>query len=322
MKVEMWQLRQRQGLPLELKIKYTEHRITAWYNYWGGEIYVSFSGGLDSTVLLAIARSLYPEIPAVFADTGLEYPEIRSFVKTWDNVEWMKPKIGFKEVLAKYGYPVVSKNVSRFINDLQRSGDQNKKTVNLRLTGMNQSGVYCPSQKIPKKYIRLAEAPFKISEKCCDVMKKRPFHQYEKQTGRKGMSGTMADESLLRERQYLKNGCQSFESKHPLSQPIAFWLHQDILQYIKQFDLPYSSIYGEIKEGPDGKLFTTGEQRTGCMFCMFGVHLEKGENRFQRMERTHPKIYEYCINDLGLSKVMDYIGVSYRKEISSQGDLF
>jgi len=55
-----------------------------------------------------------------------------------------------------------------------------------------------------------------------------------------------------------------------------------------------------------------GYTRTGCMFCMFGVHLEKGDNRFQMMAKTHPKIHDYCINKLGCGEVLDYIGVDYK----------
>lgn len=75
----------------------------------------SFSGGKDSTVLLHIARELYPNIKAVFCDTGLEYPEIRQFVKTFDNVDWLRPKMGFKQVCEKYGFPLISKEVSECV---------------------------------------------------------------------------------------------------------------------------------------------------------------------------------------------------------------
>jgi len=78
--MEAWELRQIQGLPLEIKIKKTQLRLQEWFDYWGGNVYISFSGGKDSTVLLHIARSIYPNIKAVFIDTGLEYPEVRSFV--------------------------------------------------------------------------------------------------------------------------------------------------------------------------------------------------------------------------------------------------
>ena len=98
-------LRVLQNLPLELKILKTEQRIREWYEHWEGQVYVSFSGGKDSTVLLHIARSIYPDIPAVFVDTGLEYPEIRRFVKQTKNVIWLKPEMNFRRVIEKYGYP-------------------------------------------------------------------------------------------------------------------------------------------------------------------------------------------------------------------------
>ena len=96
-------LKQRQAMPLSIKIKMTERRIAEWYEQHDGKVHVAFSGGVDSTVLLHIARSLYPDVTAVFSDTGLEYPEIRDFVKTFDNVVWVKPKKTFKEVVDTYG---------------------------------------------------------------------------------------------------------------------------------------------------------------------------------------------------------------------------
>ena len=101
-------LKKRQGYNLQGKIFLSKERIKEWYEHWDGMVYVSFSGGKDSTVLLHLVRSMYPEVPAVFCDTGLEYPEIRDFVKTFDNVTWLKPKMTFRDVLKKYGYPVVS----------------------------------------------------------------------------------------------------------------------------------------------------------------------------------------------------------------------
>lgn len=84
------ELRTLQALPLDIKILKTKQRIKEWYDHWDGQVYISFSGGKDSTVLLDIARSIYADLPAVFIDTGLEYPEIRNFVKTFDNVTWVK----------------------------------------------------------------------------------------------------------------------------------------------------------------------------------------------------------------------------------------
>lgn len=106
----------KQALPLEIKVNMTKQRIREWVEHFGIDgVYVSFSGGKDSTVLLTIARELYPDIKAVFVDTGLEYPEIRQFVKKFENVDWIKPKMTFKQVIEKYGYPFISKEVSECV---------------------------------------------------------------------------------------------------------------------------------------------------------------------------------------------------------------
>ena len=308
--MELWQLKQLQSLSLRAKIDRTQRKIREWYHHWDGEVYVSFSGGKDSIVLLHLVRSLFPNVPALFIDTGLEYPEIRKFVRSIDNVKWMKPNKTFKQVIEEYGFPVVSKKVARYIRDLQNASDKNKNTVNLRITGYNQKGVYCPSMKIPAKWIKFKDAPFKISEQCCDIMKKEPFHRYVKETGKKAMTGVMAAESNMREKQWTQQGCNAFDLAEPISMPIAFWTEQDVLQYIRKEKIDYASVYGDIVE-KNGKLRMSGEQRTGCMFCMFGVHLEKGGNRFQRMARTHPAQYKFCMETLGLGSVLDYMGVSY-----------
>ena len=292
--MECWQLKQRQSLPLEAKIIMSQNKIREFYDHYDGEVYVSFSGGKDSTVLLDLVREIYPDVPAVFVDTGLEYPEIRDFVKTIDNVIWIKPKMNFKDVLDKYGFPVVSKEVSQKI--FQYKTAKSEKTKHTRWYGTDNK---YKSGKIPEKWKYLVKAPFKICDKCCDVMKKRPMKKY------KCFVGTMAQDSHLRKQQYLRRGCNSFEGKEQ-SMPMAFWLEKDVWKYIKTKKLPYSKIYD------------MGVDRTGCMFCMFGVHLEKGLNRFQLMQKSHPKLWDYCINKLGCGEVLDYIGVKYAQE----NDLF
>lgn len=237
-------LRQLQSLPLRLKIPLTRQRIRDWYDHWDGQVYVSFSGGKDSTVLKHIVDSMYSDVPAVFVNTGLEYPEIQRFVREvkagkWDcfnaDVDILRPEMRFDEVIREYGYPVIS-----------------------------------------------------------------------------------------------KVGCNAFDAGRPRSAPLSFWTEQDVLHYIKEFNVPYCPVYGEIKvdddpefEGqmnwidylgcyePQDWLTTTGLSRTGCMFCMFGAHLEKEPNRFQRMKVTHPKQYAYCMDKLGLREVLEYIGVPY-----------
>lgn len=110
-------LHQMQSLPLEMKVKMTERRIKDWYEYYGGDVAVSFSGGKDSTVLLHICRNLYPDIKALYFNTGLEFPSLTRFVKSFDNVEIIKPKYSFIQIIRKYGYPIVTKQSSKVIYD-------------------------------------------------------------------------------------------------------------------------------------------------------------------------------------------------------------
>lgn len=268
----------------------TKRRIREWYEYWDGDVYVSFSGGKDSTVLLDIVRQIYPDVPAVFVDTGLEYPEIRQFVKTFDNVIWLKPKMNFKEVINKYGYPVVSKEVSETIDQCRKGYKSRFK----KLDPNNKDGYTCAN------WAFLMDAPFKISNLCCNAMKKSPVKSFEKKSNLKPFIGTRASESQLRKTSYLREGCNGFNATRKISQPIAFWKEEDIWEYIKTNNLPYSEIYDK------------GMKRTGCMFCMFGVHHDKFPNRFQQMAKTHPKQYRYCIENLGLGEVLDYISVPYK----------
>ena len=322
-----YDLIQMQSLPLDIKIRMTKERIRQWYEYWDGQVYISFSGGKDSTVLKHIVDSMYNDIPAVFVNTGLEYPEIQKFAMSQKNVVTVRPEMRFDEVIKKYGYPVVSKEVAQTVWEAKKNVQTGKYTYRIKkLNGelLDKNGKYS-SYNIPK-WKFLLDAPYDISHKCCDVMKKRPAKTYERKTGRKAIIGTLASESTLRKTQWVKYGCNAFETKRPTSQPLSFWTEQDILNYIKQFDVPYCSVYGDIVPDDEGTLLkTTGCDRTGCIFCMFGCHLEKEPNRFQRLKETHPRQYEYCIGGgemvdgkwqpskegLGLGKVLDYINVKY-----------
>lgn len=305
-------LRAMQAWSLERKIQVTQTRIIEWYIKHQGKVYVSFSGGKDSTVLLDLARRIYPDIPAVFIDTGLEYPEIREFVKSVDNVTWLRPEMNFKKVIETYGYPVISKEVADAVSLAKRGYPCGIH----KLKGENTDGSKNPFRTQYRKYEWLIDAPFKIGDECCAVMKKKPAEKYEKETGLKPVLATMAIESAMRKTSWLRTGCNSFDGVRPKSQPMSFWTEQDVLEYIDRFGLPYSKIYGDIVKDENGKYRTTGAARTGCMFCMFGVHLEKEPNRFQKMKATHPKQYEFCMKSvsdggLGLAEVLDHIGVEH-----------
>lgn len=284
----------RLGYPLKAKVFLSQMRIREWYNHWGGQVYVSFSGGKDSTVLLHMVRELFPEVEAVFVDTGLEYPEIRKFIKTINNVTWVRPAKKFKDVIEEFGYPVVSKDQACAITRYQRTQDPVQKYRRIHGWPKGLKGT------ISKKWRYLLDAPFDISDKCCKIMKKDPLDAYVKVSGKHPLTGMMASESNNRKMQYWKQGCNAFDNKKPISWPMAFWTDKNVWAYIKDKGLSYSKIYD------------MGETRTGCVFCAFGTHREESPNRFQRMARTHPKLHKYCTgaDGLNLREVLSWVGVS------------
>lgn len=373
-------LYQMQSLPLSDKIKMTERRIREWLDYYGSDgIYVSFSGGKDSTVLMDLARKICPDIPAVYVDTGLEYPEIREFVGRYRNVEVLRPKMNFREVIHKYGYPFIGKEVAgcvygsrRYIEKLverertkEGSGIIPNYSYMADLAGIGRRGredeLYqrlmrgeIPSAdiKTPVRYLILQgkyvhkehgeekqeyskmynkerykfflEAPFEISHNCCNVMKKAPMHGYAKRTERMPMTAQMASESRLRTTNWLKNGCNGFHMKSPVSNPMSFWTEQDVLEYIYCRRLPIAGIYGDVlaESGAAGKkrrrkkteelgIFdegkpvyrTSGSSRTGCIYCGFGCHREKSPNRWETAEKlSNPALIDYMLRGGGFDE--------------------
>lgn len=364
-------LYQMQSLPLSAKIRMTQYRIREWTDYYGDDgVYVSFSGGKDSTVLLDIARKLYPKIQAVYVDTGLEYPEVREFVKQHENVEIIRPKMNFRQVILKYGYPMIGKEVAdcvygarRYLEKLEeqeknagnneiipnysymadmvgvdrREDKENAAYKSLRRGEIPSADIKTPVRylilqgKYPRKengaetseysklynkerYQFFLEAPFEISDRCCSVMKKTPMHNYAKKTGKMPMTAQMASESRLRTANWLKNGCNGFNMKSPISNPMSFWTEQDVLEYIYHNHLPIAKVYGKVtadyrkgqprENSMDMGIFdlgkpvfkTEGCSRTGCVYCGFGCHREKSPNRWELAEKlSNPAIIDYMM---------------------------
>lgn len=122
---EIWELKQMQSLPLSAKITMTIRRVIEWHDYWtskGESVYLSWSGGKDSTVLRHIIKTELPylDIKCVFVDTGLEYPELKSFVMKDPDVVVLHPEKPFWQVIRDYGYPVISKEVSECLNNARK----------------------------------------------------------------------------------------------------------------------------------------------------------------------------------------------------------
>lgn len=166
--------------------------------------------------------------------------------------------------------------------------------------------------KISEKWKFLVEAPFAIGNKCCNVMKKNPAKKFEKQSGLHPFIGTMTEESALRKSDWIKYGCNSFNGKRPTSKPMSFWTEQDVLKYIVDNNLDYATCYGDIIQDNDGKYHTTGCDRTGCEFCLYGIHADRCPNRLQRIKQMHPIRYKYLMKPveeggLGFKFIIDWI---------------
>ncbi len=305
-------LKQRQSLPLDAKVAMTISRIKQWYEHFDGDVYGSFSGGKDSRVMMDLIWSIYPDVPALFVNTGLEYPEIVQFVmakkKQGYPVDIYRPLRTFRDVVLNDGFPLISKKTANMIRRVQNPTPNNGATRNLYLTGFRRDGVYKQGSKIPERWMKLIDAPFKTTEVCCDVLKKEPFRRYQRDTGRYPFVGVMAGEGGNRS---TLTECNAFTAKAPQSRPMLFWTESDVWQYITERGLDYASVYDD--RVVNGQA-VPGEARTGCMFCAFGAHLESVPNRFQRMAVSHPKQWSYCMNNLGMGEALDFIGVEYRPD--------
>jgi len=318
------ELRRLQVLSLDEKITRSKEKVVEYYEILNGHVYVSISGGKDSTVLLHLVRSVYPNVKAMFLDTGLEHPENRAFVKTLQNVEWVKPDKNFSQVLQEEGYPIPSKEQARFIKEYQTTKSIYLKRVRLEgkpLTFEKRYKKYLlkypttkreeyyqifrekyPQElldmnkrcKISKRWQFLANSKYKISDKCCDILKKNPAKRFDKKFGLFPITGEMAVDSTSRRRLYLKNGCNALSSGKIKSTPLGFWTEKNIWEYIKKFNLSYSDAYKH------------GLERTGCMFCLFGV-AEDSICRFKIIKQFHPNLYDYCMNKLGIKELLEFL---------------
>lgn len=291
------EFKKRQSWSLEQKIDHAIGTIEDFISKLGGveHVYVSFSGGKDSTVLYWLARKIYPDIKAVFINTGNEFPDIVKFVRKMKNegmnIDIIYPKLKPNEVIAKVGFPLLSKQRSRQLRYMKHHPES---LVAKRAVNAEHS-----IQRVPDKYMYLAEERFDVSDECCNILKKEPAHDYMVRTKRYPILGTMACESKMREQAYLKAGqCNVFnnrDKRRQHSQPLAIWTEEDIYQCIEKYNIEVCDIYNK------------GVKRTGCVFCGFGVQL-RNDTRLKFLYDNYPKWY---------SHVMSYEnhGVTYREAL-------
>lgn len=275
------------SLPLECKVSKTKRMIQDAFDEFGEDkVYISYSGGKDSTVLSHLTKQLFPDILHLFANTTNEYPETIQHVK-WEkehnntNIVTVFPidskgKLWtFKDVVEHYGYPMFSKRISNAIRTYRNAKTSQTKQNSIEYINRNF-----------KKYDKYKE--MNISDKCCEKLKKEPLKRKAKELGLEcAIIGILASESRQRESEWLNYGCNVFHiKKDNQCKPLSIWTDKDIHEYIEKNDIRISSLYEK------------GYTRNGCMYCGFGIHLENcKENRYQKLKRTHPVQYAYLIKN-------------------------
>lgn len=304
-------LRARQAWPLEAKIDHTVGAIDAFLAYCrehDRNPYVSFSGGLNSTVLLHLARRVFgADLKGVFCSTGNEFPEIVRFVRHTSNVEIIHPALTPREVMEQYGFPLVSKEQAQAVRQIRTTESEKLRNYRLHGDGVRRAGV------LSTRWRYLVDAPYMTSEKCCEILKKRPFRHYNATTRSLSMVGTIAAESKLRQSQYIRRGgCNAFDSdpRKVHSAPLSIWTGADCWEYIRRYDVPYCEIYD-----------VEGIERTGCVFCGFGAQING--SRFRVLYERYPKLYcmamNYTNNGYTLRHALRRMGVALPDE---QRELF
>ena len=327
-----------QALPYEVKVRRAELRAREFMErLYDMDLNAHVSvGGLDSIVLLMFLRSIGIDVPAISV-SALEDRSIQRVHESLGVIKIMpgKPKV---DVLNEFGFPVISKKIAGRIDTLQNPTEKNKTVRHAIITGeCGEQGHFAKNSrmKLPQKWLELFAgyenenegvnykiAPFKVSNKCCLYMKEKPCDEWAREHESRPFLGLMASEGGQREEALVEHGCNYFGKDVIRSAPFAPFLRQDLLQLALDLKVPVPEIYGEIRRKPDGTLYTTGAQRTGCTMCGFGVHLEERPHRFDKLRERNPEEWEFwmyrCCTDpvtgekYGWGRVLDYIGVEWK----------
>ena len=329
--------RAQQNQPYEVKVRRAELRAIEFVEKLYDldmEAHVSV-GGLDSITLLMFLRKIGIDVPAISV-TSLEDKSIQEVHKELGVIP-IRPTKSKVEIINEFGFPVISKKIAGRIDTLQNPTEKNKTVRHAIITGeCGEQGHFAKNSrmKLPQKWLDLFAgyenenegvdykiAPFKVSNKCCQYLKEEPCDKWAKEHHSAPFLGLMASEGGQREEALVDHGCNYFGKTVIRSAPFAPFLRQDLLQLALDLNVPVPEIYGKIERKPDGTLYTTEAQRTGCSMCGFGIHMEKRPHRFDKLRERNEKEWEFwmykCCTDpdtgekFGWGRVLDYIGVEW-----------
>lgn len=284
-------------------------RIETLYHDTDGKCYVSFSGGKDSTVILALIKmceqiyTLPPDaIPAVFCNTGIELGATVDFVKWvkdnyYPNVQAIRPdpKRPFDWIVKNKGKPIKSKLKSENIGKMQHG----ENPYYLQQLLGDDTGHY-KSTKIANKDMHILHPDFdiEVSNKCCDILKKDPFKKYDKVKGILGkLIGERAAEGGARktnmENRLAKGGkaCTRYRNGLITKMPLIDWTDQDIEDFIKDYNVPLSKAYTE-----------QGYDRTGCFLCPYSLHLRDNLVKLNKYEPLRYKAAMHWLKDVYIAQ--------------------
>lgn len=328
--------------PYEEKKSHAAQMILDWADICeahGKGVCVSV-GGLDSITLLLFARQLLGPHVVGASVSSLEDKSIQDVHRQLGVVR-IPPAMNMAKVLNTYGFPVISKAAAKKIEHLQIPPEQaDKRTLyynHALMTGdTGPWGHFRHSEgmKLDDRLLKLFGglyndhrpdldckcAPFRVSAQCCYWMKEQPAQKWQEAHNVWPFLGLMQSEGGQRRFGLRAHGCNYVGKSTSRSCPFNHFNRQDLLRLAVELCVPVPAIYGEIVEDTDGRLRTTKAQRTGCVMCGFGVHLDKRPHHFDLLKERNPREWDFWMNrvckdtdgtEYGWGRVLDWIGVEW-----------